>query len=59
MIFKEYKNMDSFQLEKHLKKILESEKAKEFPKYQELEKLHKELKQQNFIKLLKQELNKY
>ena len=46
MIFKEYKNMDSFELEKHLQKILESEKAKEFPKYAEIEKLYKELKQQ-------------
>lgn len=54
----DYKNMNSFELEKHLQKILESEKAKEFPKYAEIEKLHKELKQQNFIKLLKQELMK-
>lgn len=58
MNLKEYKNMNSFELEKHLQEILASEKAKEFPKYAELEKLHKELKQQNFIKLLKQELMK-
>ena len=58
MIFKDYKNMNSFELEKHLQKILESEKAKEFPKYHELAKLHQELKKQNFVKLLKQELMK-
>ena len=58
MIFKDYKNMDSLELEKHLKNILDNEKAKEFPKYAELKKLYKELKQQNFIKLLKQELMK-
>lgn len=58
MNLKEYKNMNSFELEKHLQTILENDEAKKCPNYAELKKVHQELKKQNFIKLLKQELKK-
>ena len=56
MKLKNYKNMDTIQLEKHIAELLNSNAIKNEAQKQELKELHKELQKLNYIKWLKKEL---
>lgn len=58
MIFKEYKNMDTIELEKYVQELLNSGIVKNEKQRAELENIFKELRKQNFCNWLKQELKK-
>ena len=58
MNLKDYKNMNSFELEKYLAELLKSDLMKKYPKKAEIEKVYQELKKQNFIKLMKESIEK-
>lgn len=56
MNLKNYKNMDTIQLEKHIAELLNSNAIKNEAQRAEMEQLHKELQKLNYIKWLKKEL---
>ena len=56
MNLKNYKNMDTIQLEKHTAELLNSDAIKNEAQRAEMEQLHKELQKLNYIKWLKKEL---
>lgn len=55
-LLKNYHNMDSFELEKHLRALLAAKIIKDEQQVQEMQKLLKELTRQNFVKLMKKEI---
>lgn len=57
-LLKDYQNMDSFQLEKHIQNILDAKIIKNEKQIQEMKKLFEELRKQNFVKLIKNEIFK-
>ena len=56
MNLKNYKNMDTIQLEKYIAELLNSDAIKNEAQRAEIEQLHKELQKLNYIKWLKKEL---
>ena len=56
MNLKNYKNMDTIQLEKYIAELLNSNAIKSEAQKAEMEQLHKELQKLNYIKWLKKEL---
>lgn len=58
MELKEYKNMNSAELEKYIQKLLNSGIVKNERQRAELENIFKELRKQNFCNWLKKELKK-
>ena len=56
MNLKNYKNMDTIQLEKYIAELLNSDAIKNEAQKAEIEQLHKELQKLNYIKWLKKEL---
>ena len=56
MKLKNYKNMDTIQLEKHIAELLNSDTIKSEAQRAEMKQLHKELQKLNYIKWLKKEL---
>ena len=56
MNLKNYKNMDTIQLEKYIAELLNSDAIKNEVQRAEIEQLHKELQKLNYIKWLKKEL---
>ena len=56
MKLKNYKNMDTIQLEKYIAELLNSDTLKNKAQRAEMEQLHKELQKLNYIKWLKKEL---
>ena len=58
MELKEYKNLDSLELEKYAAELLNSGIVKNAKQRAELENIIKELRKQNYINLMKKELKK-
>ena len=58
MELKEYKNLNSFELEKYVSELLNSGIVKNQKQRAELEIIIKELKKQNFLALMKKEFKK-
>ena len=58
MELKEYKNLNSLELEKYAAELLNSGIIKNEKQRAELENIIKELKKQNFLALMKKELKK-
>ena len=58
MELKEYKNLNSFELEKYVLELLNSGIVKNQKQRAELENIIKELKKQNFLALMKKEFKK-
>ena len=58
MELKEYKNLNSLELEKYAAELLNSGIVKNQKQRAELENIIKELKKQNFLALMKKELKK-
>ena len=58
MELKEYKNLNSFELEKYVSELLNSGIVKNQKQRAELENIIKELKKQNFLALMKKEFKK-
>ena len=56
MNLKNYKNMDTIQLEKYIAELLNSDAIKNEAQRAEMKQLHKELQKLNYIKWLKKEL---
>ena len=58
MELKEYKNLNSLELEKYILELLNSGIVKNQKQRAELENIIKELKKQNFLALMKKEFKK-
>ena len=58
MELKEYKNLNSFELEKYILELLNSGIVKNPKQRAELENVIKELRKQNFLALMKKEFKK-
>ena len=56
MKLKNYKNIDTIQLEKYIAELLNSNAIKNEAQKAEMKQLHKELQKLNYIKWLKKEL---
>ena len=56
MKLKNYKNMDTMQLEKYIAELLNSDTIKNEAQRAEMKQIHKELQKLNYIKWLKKEL---